>query len=187
MKNIINKAKKLHFRKWANVVYWSFVCFVLTLGVIVFLSVFHIGNVHIYSVMSGSMSPKILSGSLAVILPNDSYAKDDVITFKTVNPADLSVQGSVTHRIIELKEESGETVFVTKGDKNPSQDPKPVNKKDIVGKMVISIPFIGYASSFAKTPLGFIFLVIVPGTAIIVSEVVKMITKFSLLKRKEAI
>jgi signal peptidase len=178
---------KLFLKKWGNRLYWVFVGFVLFLGVVVFLSVFNIGNVHIYSVMSGSMSPKIFAGSLAVVMPQESYAKDDVITYKTVNPADLSAQGSVTHRIVELKEEGGETVYLTKGDKNPSQDPKPVSKKDIVGKMVISIPLIGYASSFAKTPAGFVLLVIVPCMAIIISEIVKLVSSISVPKRKEAI
>ncbi len=185
MNKILRKVKKLHLGKLINVLYCIFVGFVLTLGIIVTLSVFKIGGLQIYSVMSGSMSPKISAGSLAIILPQNSYGVGDVITYRVENPS-TSAKSTITHRIIKVNQEE-EVSYLTKGDRNPSQDSLPVKNEKILGKAIVTIPIIGYAASFARTLVGFLILVIIPGFLIIFSEIFKLATNFNNLKRKGAI
>lgn len=47
----------------------------------------------------------------------------------------------VTHRVVEANYE--ESAFITKGDANKTEDPLPVSYKNVVGKVFMSVPYIG--------------------------------------------
>ena len=174
------------FKKYLNFLYWGFVIFVIILGITVLLSVFNIGGMRIFSVASGSMNPKIFPGSLAIVIPQKNYIEGDVITYQIENPASKT-KSTITHRIIEKFNNNDQPSFVTKGDKNPSEDPAPIDYEQILGKVIFSVPLIGYASSFAKTPLGLFLLIIIPGILIVVSEIIKITTNFYFYYKKEVI
>lgn len=120
----------------------------------------------IFTVMSGSMEPAVTQGSVIFVIPQEEYQNEDVITFeKTDNTSTLS---TITHRVIDVKKDQfGQSIFVTKGDANAVQDMDDVYQDQIIGKKVLSIPFIGYPVSLAKTKVGVILLVLLP--AIILS------------------
>jgi len=111
------------------------------------------GNFKSLVVMSGSMEPTIHTGSVAFIKSTGSVQVGDIITFK--NPENPNE--NFTHRIVEIGENEA---IKTKGDANDSPDGWELTPDDIVGKYFLSIPFLGYAVHFAKTPRGFIFLII---------------------------
>lgn len=129
-----------------------------------------------FAVTSGSMTPTIPVGSLVYV---DKYIigelkEGDVITFTKEGQV-------VTHRIFERKTSSlgqdnqgkiTEVSFITKGDANTATDSSPVLARDILGKYKFYIPFMGYAASSAKTPLGFFIVILLPGLVIIMSEIV---------------
>ena len=81
---------------------------------------------------------------------------------------------TITHRIIEKKEENGQILFITKGDANDSADVGGIRKEEIIGKMTVKIPFLGYLVAFVRTTQGFILLVIVPAVIVIYSEMQKI-------------
>lgn len=121
-----------------------------------------------YIVQSGSMSPSVPLGSVVLVRAASYYGQNDIITFRqNGNPKNL-----VTHRIVYKKSAnvSSEPTYFTIGDTNDDIDRYEVKSSDIVGKVYFSIPFIGYAVDFAKTPKGFILLVIIPATIIIYEE-----------------
>jgi signal peptidase len=121
-----------------------------------------------YVILSGSMEPEMSPGD-AVIVDDQgagSIEEGDVITF--------SREGSdtvVTHRVVDVREENGERVFETKGDANDQADRQPVPADDVVGSVVLTIPFIGYVVHFVNTPLGFATTVILPIGLFVLSEV----------------
>ncbi len=118
-------------------------------------------------VMSGSMEPAIHVGALAIINPAAEYQTGDIITFA---PPD-DPRNSVTHRIHEIKKtEEGATVFVTKGDANDTPDSWEIAPDAVEGKVLFSIPLLGYLVNFSKTPRGFVFLIIIPAVLIILDE-----------------
>lgn len=100
------------------------------------------------AVLSGSMEPKMKTGS--IVLAKETDVEDivigDVITYR------LSERTMVTHRVTKVDKEKEE--FTTKGDANNSEDVEPVPFRDVVGKVTCCIPMIGYLSIYAKTPLG---------------------------------
>ena len=101
-----------------------------------------------FAVISGSMEPEIHVGSIVYTKPvefNDLEV-GDIIGYK------ISEDTMVTHRIVSIDEEEG--TVITKGDANEAEDANPVNKENIVGKVNLILPLLGYISIYAKTPLG---------------------------------
>lgn len=120
-------------------------------------------GVRSYTVMTGSMRPTLPVGSMVFTYPQATYNIGDIITFNRGNI-------TITHRIIE---KSG-TTFVTKGDANNASDAQKVVLKDIVGKDVAIVPFIGRIAGFIKTPLGFGLLLGLPTLLFIFFEALQI-------------
>jgi signal peptidase I len=109
----------------------------------------------IYEVQSGSMTPTINMGSLIIVKeinPKD-IKTNDIITYKG------STQSLVTHRVVDIQKKK-EFNFVTKGDANTTPDPLVVRGEDVFGKVIFSIPIIGYILNFLKTNIYFIISII---------------------------
>jgi len=115
-------------------------------------------------VYSGSMEPAIPVGGIVVIKPVDpeTLKIGDVICFKLEGGSATTV----THRIFNMTEEG----FITKGDANEDPDQWTVKKGNVIGKVVFTVPFIGYLGSFVRTPVGLILLIILPASLIIIME-----------------
>ena len=97
-------------------------------------------------VLSGSMEPTLSVNDLIVVKVSDDYKEDDVVVFQ--DGGDL-----VIHRIISR---DGET-FVTQGDANNIPD-DPINLKQIKGRLVLSVPFVGSIIRGMKTLPGIIII-----------------------------
>ena len=168
--------KLKYLKRLLHSLYIVFVILVVFLGIVTFLSVFDIAGLKILNVQSGSMEPSILAGSTIVIKGAQSYQANDIITFNQTSIKDDQYHQIVTtHRVVGKNGEE----FITKGDANLVEDSYKVHGEDIIGKVIITIPFLGYLSSFSKTPLGFVVLIMLPGLLIIINEV------FTLAKRTE--
>lgn len=100
-------------------------------------------------VMSGSMEPTYHTGSVVLV---DKDKKSDV----RVGDAIAFDNGGtyITHRIINICKEG----FITKGDANESEDPWIVPADDVRGKVVFSIPIIGYLMKLAAGTTGIILI-----------------------------
>ena len=101
------------------------------------------------AVYSGSMTPTIGVGALAIDRPIDS--KDvrvgDVITF-----SDPHVRSRlVTHRVIEILQTRQGPAYRTKGDANPSRDPWTIRLTGQVGRVSFDVPLAGYVLVYAHT------------------------------------
>ena len=92
-----------------------------------------------YHVLSGSMEPEIPVGSLIYIREGkaEEVQEGDVIAFY----ASLEDAGIITHRVVKNNIVSG--AFRTKGDANDTEDPTPVPYENFIGKVVLTIPYIG--------------------------------------------
>jgi signal peptidase I len=101
------------------------------------------------AVYSGSMSPKIPVGGLAVdrVVPAKDVRVGDVITF-----TDPYVKGRfVTHRVVQLIQTPTGPAYRTKGDANPVRDPWTIRLKNDVGRVSFSLPFAGYVLFYAHS------------------------------------
>jgi len=110
-----------------------------------------------YVVLSGSMEPKVPTGSLCFInehVKYESIKTGDVIAFK------MSDGTLVTHRAVDKTEEG----IITKGDANDANDLVVTTASNYVGKNIGSIPFAGYVVKTIQTTKGKIIL----GTFVVV-------------------
>jgi signal peptidase len=96
---------------------------------------------------SGSMEPKMYAGDVVIVakVPADTIETGDIIQFRV--PEGVTIM----HRVIEIQEtEGGSKVYITKGDNNEEPDSEPVLPDNVVGKAIMTIPKIGWASIMVK-------------------------------------
>jgi signal peptidase len=127
-------------------------CLLIALvGLAIALSVVpHFVNGAALTVMSGSMEPTLSPGDMIVVAGVNPTGEDiqvgDIITFMPF-PNDPTM---VTHRVIGKSiSPSDGPLFITQGDANGAAD-KPVLAKQIRGKFLYSVPFIGYFTNWAS-------------------------------------
>lgn len=121
------------------------------------------GSLEMKIVKSGSMEPEIPTGSLVVVKPAEAYIKGDIITFGKDTKTDIPT----THRIIAINPDGS---FVSKGDANEEADVNPVQRGEVIGKVIFSVPGAGYVLDFARTKLGFTLLIGIPAGLVILEE-----------------
>lgn len=120
-----------------------------------------------FVVVSGSMEPAIAVGDAVVVAEVDGgdVRVGDVITFVT---ADRSAP--TTHRVVEIQQTAAGPEFVTQGDNNEDPDASTVTPDRLVGRVLLTIPFIGYVVEFVGTTAGFALLVAMPIALLVVTE-----------------
>ena len=129
-------------------------------------------------VQSGSMEPTIKTGSVILIKKQDTYSTGDIISFVGAG------SDSTTHRITKTNIVKGKEIFNTKGDVNQGEDQETIGIESILGKTVFTVPYLGYLIAFTKTQQGFIFLIVVPATLIIFSEILNIKREILLFREK---
>jgi signal peptidase len=135
------------------------------------------GDTYYKPVYTGSMEPAIPVGSVVVIKPVDpeTLKIGDIICFQLSQPT------SITHRIINITNEG----FITKGDANEDPDQWTVRKENVIGKAILTIPFIGYLGYFVRTPIGFILLILLPASVIIIMEIRNIVKELRKQKQEQ--
>lgn len=135
---------------------WNVISGILV-AVVVILAIALVGvrlvGLNPFVVLSGSMEPEYHVGSLI-------YVKD--VDYKTLQAGDditylIDEDTVVTHRIIEvLVDEEDPTVirYFTQGIANDVPDAVSVHYKNIIGKPVFTIPYLGYVSNYIQNPPG---------------------------------
>jgi signal peptidase len=92
------------------------------------------------------MRPALEVGDVVIVakVSADTIKTGDIIQFR-------EAEGITTvHRVVEVRETEGKTVFVTKGDDNRAPDPEPVLAANVVGKVIFDIPKVGWAAIAVK-------------------------------------
>lgn len=118
-----------------------------------------------YAVLSGSMEPVYPVGALIYVKSVDykDLEVGDDITYM------ISENTVVTHRIIEVlvDEEDPDTIrYFTQGIANDVPDGTSVHYKNIIGKPLFSIPYLGYVSHYIQHPPG-MYVAIAAGAILI--------------------
>ena len=146
----------MNFKKIWNVITTVIVVIVVIFAVL--LVGMRLVGVQVYSVISGSMEPEYPVGALIYVKEVDpaEVKVGDVITFV------LSNDMPATHRVIAIDAENQH--FYTRGDANfnidettgekiYTEDP-PVHFKNLIGKPIFKIPFLGYVAYYVQHPSG---------------------------------
>jgi len=128
-------------------------------------------NHSLFIVSSNSMSPEFETGSLLFVnMDAEALEVGDIITYKKPG-GDIST----THRIVDIVEDNAR-LFITKGDANNINDPLPVAEEEVIGRVSLSIPMIGYAFGFMQARMRLLLFGLIPSIVIIffiVKEIMK--------------
>lgn len=147
---------------------WALLAFISLLALYILSSNFNIfGHYRPFLVQSGSMEPAIMTGDVIVIKSQDSYVINEVVTFHN-NSGRV-----VTHRIVAV-EKGAINHYATKGDANRSGDEDSISDEQIIGKVILVIPKLGYLVAFTKSKWGLIMLLLIPATIFIIDELLKI-------------
>ena len=116
-------------------------------------------GLNVYMVISPSMEPTCPVGSVIWVkkISDPSTLKEnDVVTFR------LTEKTTATHRIIEIKPDDTDPagyVFITKGDNNDNKDNVPLSPSKVVGKEVVTIPYLGYVANYIQNKPGIYYAI----------------------------
>lgn len=94
----------------------------------------------LYAIVSGSMEPAIPVGSVVYVkeISPEEIAAGDVIVFYGGHDSATVI----THRTVENRLEEQE--LLTKGDANEGNDMLPIAYHNVIGKVALSIPLLGF-------------------------------------------
>ena len=155
-RNVATYDKKTSPAKYAEPVFgWLLVTLgtlIITLAVVTVLSLTlpRAAGLNAYVVVSGSMEP--------------NYPVNCVVYSKATNPAELKTgevimftnpsRGStpITHRVVTNDPAIGS--IVTKGDANANVDVSPVSYDNVIGKVVMHVPYLGYTALVFSSLIG---------------------------------
>ncbi len=99
------------------------------------------------TVLTGSMTPTYMPGDVVIVRRTDAdnLQIGDVITFQAVSDDPRLT----THRIKSVALTSDGRQYVTQGDANGAVDPAPVKPEQVRGTVWYSVPYVGYAATWA--------------------------------------
>ena len=97
-------------------------------------------------ILTGSMEPDIMPGDVVLVakVDSDTVKVGDIIVF------DNGEKVYITHRVIDILEDSNGRLFVTKGDNNSSKDSEPSNESQFRGKVIKIVPKIGLPTLYIR-------------------------------------
>lgn len=140
---------------------------------------------YMYIVLSGSMKPAFDTGSLVFVKPisAEMIKEGDIITYRGLGVG----KQLISHRAVAIDNTDGDIQITTKGDANNAIDPNPVTTENLVGKVVLAIPYLGYFIHFTQTKLGLIILILIPAAILLIFEVINLYNNVGAMKKEKAV
>ena len=109
-----------------------------------------------YEIVSRSMEDTINKNDIIVVkkVDKNEINENDIISFDNGNEI-------ITHRILEIENINGQTLYTTKGDNNRFADDEKISFEQIEGKYVFKLSKLGYLMNFLKNRYFLIILFII--------------------------
>lgn len=134
----------------------SMVTVAIVVSFLVFVVLAALSKVGLLIVKSGSMLPDMPPGALLVF---KSSGIEDISSGDSVVFHEDRYSGTlITHRAVDKVFDNGKPYIKTKGDNNHRPDTLLIGEDQLVGKVVYTIPAVGHAMTFTKTPAGLLIL-----------------------------
>lgn len=126
-----------------------------------------VGADHSFVVLTASMTPAIAPGDAVIVAERDptTIREGEIVTFLRGNG-----EVPVTHRVVGVVDADGEVAFETKGDANDAPDAGLVPGENVLGTVLVTIPYIGYVIQFANSEYGFLALIVLPFGLLVANE-----------------
>lgn len=129
-------------------------------------------KINFYTILTQSMYPTIKAGDVVITYKEDNnkYNDGDVITFVSEQNGGITI----THRVDEVYNVNDSYSYKTKGDNNNAPDNEITSGDNVLGKVVVKIPKVGYIQQFLVSKTGWIVAVILPCLGIVIYDILKL-------------
>lgn len=109
----------------------------------------------IYTILTGSMEPEYNIGDLIIERPinQEDIKVGTVVTYK------INERNTVTHRVVEIVEEDGKTLYRTQGDNNNAPDSDLVSFNQINGSIIFKINKVGKIVTEFTSGIGIVVVI----------------------------
>ena len=97
----------------------------------------------------------------------------DVVTYRAMDESYYGIL--ITHRVVDIQNKNGKKVFVTKGDNNETVDRSTIEFGQILGKVIMRVPKVGYIKYFLVSSYGWLIAIVVPSLVIIGYDIFKLV------------
>ena len=130
----------------------------IILGILVLLTIALLGvrlfGITPYTLLSSSMEPTLHTGALvySIKVAPEELKAGDIVTWRISPGTDERTTIYCTHRLQSV--DSKTLTAVTKGDANEHADTARLDLAEVYGKVVFSIPYLGYFEKFIHTSPG---------------------------------
>lgn len=118
-----------------------------------------------YVIISESMIPSInvYDAVLTIRATEDDIKTYDIITFLS---KDIETAGTpITHRVVDIVHDQNDNSKIigyrTKGDHNNTADFALIAPDEVIGKVFLRIPMIGYLQTIMTKPIGWLMIVVI--------------------------
>lgn len=141
-------------------------------------------EIALYTIISPSMEPNINVYDVVVTKKVKDFStikEGDVITF--ISTSTLGEGLTVTHRVKEVVKTEDDIKFRTQGDNNKIPDSSLASSKNVMGKVLFKIPWVGHIQFFLQSKGGWLFALLIPAMLIVAYDVYKVI-RLSNVKQK---
>lgn len=141
-------------------------------------------EISLYTIISPSMEPNINVYDVVVTKKVKDYStikEGDIITF--ISTSSLGEGLTVTHRVKSVIKTDDDIKFRTQGDNNPIPDSSLASSSNVLGKVVLRIPWVGHIQFLLQSKGGWLFALLIPAMIVVIYDVVKVI-RLSNIKQK---
>lgn len=140
-----------------------------------------LGGYSIYTIVSESMLPKYEIGDMII---SKKTSLDNINLYDDV--VYMGLKGDfqdkiVTHQVIDIKNNGGKYIFITKGLANPTSDPE-VSGDQIYGVVVYKTVILSFLSKIVNNTYGFYFIIFVPFAIMVFLEILEVMREKEALK-----
>ena len=141
-------------------------------------------EIALYTIISPSMEPNIKVYDVVVTKKIKDFSKikeGDVITF--ISTSSLGEGLTVTHRVKSVITTEDDIKFRTQGDNNPIPDSSLASSKNVLGKVIFKVPWVGHIQFMLQSKGGWLFALLIPAMIVVIYDVYKVI-RLSSVKQK---
>jgi len=139
-----------------------------TLFVIGIIVVMTLGGYGLFTVSMGTSNPLVVVESDSMI---PTFYRGHLLILQARAPEQIQVGNiivfdaiyhdkPIVHRIVEIQNVTGELHYYTKGDNNDLRDPGYRVHENIIGVVVLAVPYIGHVTLFLHEPYGFAIVIV---------------------------
>ena len=144
---------------------WEKLCYGIIIAFLATFLVFHLSPMRFLVGYGHSMEPLLNEGDGLIVLPVNPQNVDegDIVAFREDGK-------TIVHKVIGF--EDGK--IITHGVNLPKDDVERVSSHQLIGRHVLTVPYVGHILVRINSIFGFLILLLIPGALVVYTELKKI-------------